>query len=619
MASERSDSQSASSSISEDSLNISFEDINYTVRTGVLAGGRKTILQNVCGTFNAGELTVIMGQSGAGKSTLMDILAGYTKPTRGQIFVNGRIRNENTFRRRSCYILQDDRVQDMLTIQESLNIAAELKLGNHISSEQKRKRVNEIIVSLGLMRVRNTRAGDLSGGQKKRLAIGLELISDPPVMFLDEPTSGLDSSISKHLVYLLHLLARQGRTLVVTMHQPSAGLLQMVDRMYAMVAGRCAYMGSVPHLLTYLSRNDLMCPPYHSPVDFLIEICLDNAEKLVKCSQNGRSTDWITNVSVETDSNLIKNSNVSAFDDVFLTSLPTPREDQTRKILLKLKSSYSTSFWKQFVTLTRRSLLTIWRSPWFTIMITGIHCSMALFIGFLFYNIGEDAKYVRDNFNFLYFSLMFLMFTAFSAVTITFPEQIPVVRREHFNRWYTTGAYYASTLVSTLPTQTVCTLAYACIVYWMTGQPPEIVRFITFCVTLILVSYVALCVGLLNGSMFNVKNGVVFGPFFIMPFTIFSGFFLRYCDAPFFVRWMFHISFLKHGLVGLVLAIFGMDRPNLLCSQLYCHYKYPKQFLLESDMLDEKYAIVIIALFAISFVVMTLSYIILRIRLKCKW
>ncbi|KAG6458458.1 hypothetical protein O3G_MSEX010874 [Manduca sexta] len=78
MASERSDSQSASSSISEDSLNISFEDINYTVRTGVLAGGRKTILQNVCGTFNAGELTVIMGQSGAGKSTLMDILAGYT-------------------------------------------------------------------------------------------------------------------------------------------------------------------------------------------------------------------------------------------------------------------------------------------------------------------------------------------------------------------------------------------------------------------------------------------------------------------------------------------------------------------------------------------------------------
>ncbi|KAG6462968.1 hypothetical protein O3G_MSEX013572 [Manduca sexta] len=380
----------------------------------------------------------------------------------------------------------------MLTIQESLNIAAELKLGNHISSEQKRKRVKEIIVSLGLMRVRNTRAGDLSGGQKKRLAIGLELISDPPVMFLDEPTSGLDSSISKHLVYLLHLLARQGRTLVVTMHQPSAGLLQMVDRMYAMVAGRCAYMGSVPHLLTYLSRNDLMCPPYHSPVDF-------------------------------------QNSNVSAFDDVFLTSLPTPREDQT------------------------------------------------------------------------------------------LPEQIPVVRREHFNRWYTTGAYYASTLVSTLPTQTVCTLAYACIVYWMTGQPPDIVRFITFCVTLMLVSYVALCVGLLNGSMFNVKNGVVFGPFFIMPFTIFSGFFLRYCDAPFFVRWMFHISFLKHGLVGLVLAIFGMDRPNLLCSQLYCHYKYPKQFLLESDMLDEKYAIVIIALFAISFVVMTLSYIILRIRLKCKW
>ncbi|XP_049868328.1 ATP-binding cassette sub-family G member 1-like [Pectinophora gossypiella] len=623
-----SDSQSesqetTSTSLVEDSLNISFEDINYTVRHGILAGGRKTVLGGLSGSLNAGELTVIMGQSGAGKSTLMDILAGYTEPTNGHIYVNGRLRDSKLFRRRSCYIFQDDRVQDMLTIQESLTIAAELKLGHHISPDQKRKRVEEIISSLGLSRARNTRAGDLSGGQKKRLAIGLELVSDPPVMFLDEPTSGLDSSISKQMVYLLHLLARQGRTVVATMHQPSAGLLQLVDRLYAVVAGRCAYMGSVPMLLPFLDQMHLTCPPYHNPVDFLIEICVENASDLVQYSQNGKSTQWITNIPNETDSKL-EEINRSYFrsntiEDVCLTVLPTPTEDPTNKILSKLKSTYTTSFWKQFITLTRRSLLSHWRNPSYTLMMTGIHCAMAVFIGILFYNIGEDAKYARENYNCLFFGLMFLMFTAFSAVSITFPEQIPVVRREHFNRWYMTGAYYSATLISSIPTQTVCTLTYACITYWMTGQPHDFLRFISFCWTLMLVSYVALCMGLLNGSFFNVKNGTIFGPFFIMPFVVFSGFFLLYSDAPGFFRWLFHVSFLKHGLVALTISMFGMDRQKLLCSDLICRYTYPKQILIDREMQDEKYSLAIIALMSISVAVNISTYIILKIRLKSKW
>ncbi|XP_050347011.1 ATP-binding cassette sub-family G member 1-like [Nymphalis io] len=615
----QSDSQETNStSLVEDSLNITFKNISYKVRHGFFAGGRKTILNEVSGQFNAGDLSVIIGQSGAGKSSLMDILAGYTKPTNGSICVNGRIRNEKMFRRRSCYILQDDKIHEMLTIQESLTIAAELKLGNHVSKQQKQQRIEEIIASLGVTKVRNSRACNLSGGQKKRLAIGLELVNDPPVMFLDEPTSGLDSSISKQLMYLLHLLARQGRTVVITMHQPSAMLLYMVDRLYAVAAGRCAYMGSVQRLLPYLNTMNLICPPYHNPVDFFIEICQDNEDTLVECSNNGKNENWTQNTPNETDRKLIEYKR-SKSEEVYLTTLPPPKEDPTSKILLALKSTYPTSSWKQFTILTRRALMSIWRNPSFTIMITGIHCSMALFVGFLFYNVGEDAKYVRDNYNFLYFSLMFLMFTAFSAVTISFPEQIPVIRREHFNRWYNTGAYYASTLASVLPTQTACTLAFACITYWLTGQPIDYIRFLTFCCTLLLVSYVALCIGLFNGSMFNIKNGVVFGPFFIMPFTIFSGFFLRYSDAPVFMQWLFQLSFLKHGLAGLVISIFGMDRPKLLCTDIYCHYAQPVQFLKDNGMLGEKFSIVVAALFAIAFVFIACSYGVLKLRLKSKW
>lgn len=115
------------------------------------------------------------------------------------------------------------------------------------------------------------------------------------------------------------------------------------------------------------------------------------------------------------------------------------------------------------------------------------------------------------------------------------------------------------------------------------------------------------------------QNGVVFGPFFIMPFTIFSGFFLRYSDAPYLFRWLFHASFLKHGLAGLVLSIFGMDRPKLVCSNLYCHYSYPKQFLIDNDMSNEKYSLIIISLLVIASVVIMFTYMILKFRLKSKW
>ncbi|CAG9129147.1 unnamed protein product [Plutella xylostella] len=614
-----------STSVLEESINIAFQDIHYSVRNGFFTRGHKQILAGVCGEVAAGELTVLVGQSGAGKSTLMDILAGYTAPTSGQLLVNGRLRDDKWFRRRSCYIMQNDQLQDMLTVEESLNVACDLKLGAHVSREQKCRRVVEIVSALGLCSARVTQTRSLSGGERKRLAIGLELVSDPPVMFLDEPTSGLDSSMSKQIIYLLQLLARQGRTVVITLHQPSAVLLQMIDRLYGMVGGRCAYMGSVPMLLPFLEGMNLKSPPFHNPVDFFIEMMLENTNLFVRSAQNGKNTQWIANIphvspQINNEDDLIGKSNLNLYEEIIsITALPPPKEDETSKTLLKLKTTYSTSSWTQFCTLTRRSLLILWRHPTYTRMILAVHCVVAVFIGSLFYDIGGDAMYVRDNYNFLYFSLMFLMFTAFSSVSISFPQELPVIRREHFNRWYTSGAYYSATVAASIPTQTLCTLAYACITYYMTGQPQQWLRFLGFSWTLMHVSYVALCLGLLNGSLFDVKSAVVFGPFFIMPFTIFSGFFLRYVDAPGFFKWLFHVSFLKHGLVGLVLSIFGMDRGKLPCSDIYCHYSYPKQFIEDQGCSKESYHVAVTMLFCTFVVVILSTYVILKFRLSRKW
>ncbi|CAG2054568.1 unnamed protein product [Timema podura] len=232
--------------------------------------GRKKILHEICGRFVPSQLIAIMGPSGAGKSTLLDILSGYRiSGVTGVVGVDGVERELDEFRRLSCYITQDDRLEPLLTVQESMRVAADLKLGVHVTTQEKLAIIEEILSTLGLLAARKTRASMLSGGQKKRLSIALELVNNPMVMFLDEPTTGLDSSSCSQCLRLLKMLARQGRTIVCTIHQPSASLFQQFDHVYVLSQGRCLYQGSTDQLVPYLSGVNLPCPLYHNPADYV--------------------------------------------------------------------------------------------------------------------------------------------------------------------------------------------------------------------------------------------------------------------------------------------------------------------------------------------------------------
>ncbi|XP_032683637.1 ATP-binding cassette sub-family G member 1-like [Odontomachus brunneus] len=151
-------------------------------------------------------------------------------------------------------------------------IASYLKIDRSISRKSRQMLINDILNTLTLLHVKERRIGRLSGGEKKRLSIALELIDNPLFMLLAEPTTGLDSSVSVQCVTALKKLAQTGRTIICTIHQPSAMLYEMFDHIYLVVDGHCMYRSPPGDTINYFARQGLQCPKYHKSADYMLEV-----------------------------------------------------------------------------------------------------------------------------------------------------------------------------------------------------------------------------------------------------------------------------------------------------------------------------------------------------------
>lgn len=463
-----------------------------------------------------------------------------------------------------------------------------------------------ILTHLGLYEAQNTRAARLSGGQKKRLSIALELISNPMVMFLDEPTTGLDSASCRQVVRLLRELARQGRTIVCTIHQPSASLFAMFDQVYVLALGRCLYQGSASNIVPFLEAVHLPCPKYHNPADYVIELASaeygdDKIELMVSETMNGCNVAWF--------------ENPSALPDLKTLRAKNPLSRQIEKLSHDRNRAQDTGEWNQLKVMTARGFLKAKRDYTLTYMRFGVNILTGLMLGVLYVQAGTDGSKVLDNYNLLFSILMHHMMSTMMLTILTFPNEMSILIKEHFNRWYSLRVYYTSVTIVDIPISVVCCVLFSIIIYLMSGQPLEYNRFGMFISISVLVVFVAQSFGLMIGAVFDVVNGTFLGPTLSVPMMMFAGFGVTLKDLPSYLSWGSYISYLRYGLEGFVGAIYGMDRPILDCPVGYCHYRYPNKFLKEIAMKGDQFWNDIIALVIILFTLRALAYFLLKWKL----
>ncbi|HLZ72279.1 MAG TPA: ATP-binding cassette domain-containing protein [Dehalococcoidia bacterium] len=220
-------------------------------------GRGQVILHDVSLIAEPGELVAIVGISGAGKTTLLGALSGVRPASRGTVTVNGLPLYENfrLLRTHVGYVPQDDIIHTRLSVERALRYAAELRLPAGTKRKQRKRRVAELIEELGLQEQRKKMIHDLSGGQRKRVNIAVELLTRPPLLFLDEPTAGLDPATESRLMDLLRGLANQDRTILIVTH--ATRNIAICDRVLFLAGGgRMAFFGSPDAALSYFNAAD---------------------------------------------------------------------------------------------------------------------------------------------------------------------------------------------------------------------------------------------------------------------------------------------------------------------------------------------------------------------------
>ncbi|XP_031825993.2 ATP-binding cassette sub-family G member 4 [Nomia melanderi] len=545
-------------------IHVGFDDLTYEV--GQKKGKTKRILKNITGCFRPGRLTAILGPSGAGKTTLLRIISTLKSTNvKGTITVNDQRWNADVFHKETCFLPQEFALLPLLTTRETLYFTARLKVQGIRDRRAFYLIIEEIADNLNLSNSLDTMVENLSGGEKKRLSIGIEMVTRPSVLLLDEPTSGLDSTSSCQVINLLHRMASTGCTVVCAVHQPSSRMISKFDDLLVLHQGKSFYCGTWDNVLSTFNDAGYVCPQFYNIAEFVLEV--------VTGERDGDLDNLYT----------ISHDKYQKWKTLF----QRPTMDLDSGVTLKINNNTNklkSPVWEEAKVLLMRGMICTKRDNTLTKLRFAAHVVVAFLLGAVFYNTGSDASRINSNIACVFFVLLFLYFSSSMPAVLMFPIEASVFLREYLNNWYRLRSYYVAKITSDLPLQILCPSVFIFIAYYMTGQYMECDRFFRTWLICILTTILGQSSGMLVGVAFNQHLGIFLVPAINMPMILFAGFFLKFSEVAGYLQPLCIISFFRYAFEGILQALYDGDREKLPCSAIYCPLRSPNRILEWMDM-----------------------------------
>ncbi|XP_038901111.1 ABC transporter G family member 23 [Benincasa hispida] len=496
------------------------------------------VLKSVSFVARSCQVLAIVGPSGTGKSSLLRILSGRVKEKEFDpkaISINDQwVKSPEQLRKLCGFVTQEDNLLPLLTVRETLMFMAKLRL-RELASEEKEERVERLMQELGLFHVGDSFVGDeekrgISGGERKRVSIGVEMIHDPPILLLDEPTSGLDSTSALQVVELISSMTRsKQRTVILSIHQPGYRILQYISNFLILSRGLTVHFGSLKSLEKRIAERGIQIPIQLNALEFAMEII----DKLKEDSSPPTSQ-------IEEEENQL-------FSTPIWPEEPIERVQQHNNSSKQI-SIFSLSHFLEIMLLCSRFWKLLYRTKQLFLGRTLQAIVGGIGLGSVYLRVKRDEEGVTERLGLFAFSLSFLLSSTVESLPI-FLQERRVLMKEASRGVYKISSYLIANTIIFLPFLLAVAILFAAPVYWIVGLNPSIqaFAFFTFVVWLIVMmaSSLVLFLSAISPDFITGNSLIctVLGGFFL-----FSGYFIPKQNIPKFWMFMYYISLYRYPL-----------------------------------------------------------------------
>ncbi|KAJ4978239.1 hypothetical protein NE237_009019 [Protea cynaroides] len=520
----------------------------------------KILLNDISGEARDGEILAVLGASGSGKSTLIDALANRIAKgsLKGSITLNGEPLESRLLKVISAYVMQDDLLFPMLTVEETLMFSAEFRLPRSLSKSKKKARVQALIDQLGLKNAANTVIGDeghrgVSGGERRRVSIGIDIIHDPIILFLDEPTSGLDSTSAFMVVKVLQRIAQSGSIVMMSIHQPSYRIIGLLDSMIFLSRGQTVFSGPPSSLPQYFSEFGHPIPENENRTEFALDLIRElegssgGTKALVEFQKSRESTNRQRNRDPDWQRLSLNDAISASISRGKLVSGATNDASSASTV-----STFANPFWVEIAVLAKRSVTNSRRMP----ELFGIRLGAVLVTGFIlatvFWHLDDSPKGVQERLGFFAFAMSTTFYTCADALPVFLQERHIFMRETAYNA-YRRSSYVLSHSVVAIPSLIFLSMAFAATTFWAVGLAGGVKGFFFYFATILAAFWAGSSfVTFLSGVVSHVMLGFTVVVAILAYFLLFSGFFITRDRIPMYWIWFHYISLVKYPYEGVL-------------------------------------------------------------------